>query len=203
VTVQLPGRTFDVVRVAGVPIRFHISLLALPVLGFLLGWGLVGGLAAFGIIFLHEVGHAVVVRLAGGRPTGILLHVLGGWCEWRGNVSPVGRAAIAWGGVWAQLLIFAVSFLVPVTGLVAAELVAVARGWNVQVMVLNLIPMPPFDGAEAWPLIPMLWRKWGWADRWYRLRTFRERRAKAKRAKHLSVVDSGRNMPRDSDKYLH
>jgi stage IV sporulation protein FB len=150
--------TLEVGRLGGVPLRFHVSILALPILKFVLGWSAVGALASLGIILAHELGHAAVVRMAGARPLNIVLTAFGGWCAWQGGAGPIGRACIAWGGVWAQLLILAASLLFEPMGPVSAELIATAQGWNVSVLLLNLIPLKPLDGAEAWGLPWLLGR---------------------------------------------
>jgi hypothetical protein len=85
----------------------------------------------------------------------------GGLCRWSGNPTRFERAAIAWGGVLAQgvLLVGAVALAftgvwasVPGGNLLGGALIYT----NLMIMGLNLIPLPPLDGAEAWPLLGML-----------------------------------------------
>ena len=33
-------------------------------------------------------------------------------------------------------------------------------GTNFLIILINLIPVPPLDGAQAWQLIPLLYRRW-------------------------------------------
>lgn len=66
------------------------------------------------------------------------------------------RICIAWGGVWAQtLVLLALGPVVRADSLVASVVV----GCNVAMMLVNLIPLVPFDGAEAWVLPLLLGRR--------------------------------------------
>jgi stage IV sporulation protein FB len=148
----------------GVPIRAHWStpIACLIFSGFT--FRPVMWFAILTLILFHELGHAFVVKRAGGKVLSADLTAFGGVCRWEGEVSAVGRAAIAWGGVWAQLLVYFVTVATlffwgypsnPATGL----LVAVYTSSNLWMMLFNLIPIPPLDGAEAWKLFPALFRR--------------------------------------------
>lgn len=107
----------------------------------------------------------MVVRHLGGKVYSLDVSALGGLCRWAGHISPIGRACIAWGGVWAQLLLFAGTHLaIAVHGAPSnhamGDLVYVFTLTNVWVMLLNLLPVPPLDGAEAWRLFPLLKYRW-------------------------------------------
>lgn len=147
----------------GVPVRLHWTLPLGALLfsggafapGFWLGFVL--------LVFLHEVGHALLVMKLRHRVTAIDITGFGGMCRWTGAATPVERSVIAWGGVLAQLVLLATAF-----GLVVA-LPVLGRGWtgplfsvflstNIYLMALNLLPFPPLDGANAWKLIPLLRR---------------------------------------------
>jgi Zn-dependent protease len=140
--------------------------------------------AFFGLILLHELGHAFFVRRFGQRLISVEVHGLGGLCTWSGRVSPVQRAVIAWGGVVAQSLVLvgAALFLAthgPPETLAGRQVLAVATWTNVFMIALNLIPVRPLDGAEAWPLIPLLWNR-------RRLREAMAADARAREARALS-----------------
>lgn len=147
----------------------------------------------FGLILLHELGHAYFVRRFKQRVISIEVHGLGGLCMWNGRVSPIERALIAWGGVFAQMLVFAGAqvFLLtygPPATLGGRQILEVATWTNLFVIALNLIPVRPFDGAEAWPLLPLLWNR-------RRVRAAKEADARAREARtrsrtKLAVADA-------------
>lgn len=155
------GYSLYVGRLLGQPIRIHASL---P-LGLLFATGMRFAPGAWlGIallVLVHELGHGLLVRVRGGRVTGVLLHALGGECAYVGITSPFDRALIAWGGVLGQALMIPMSYLLlgifpgPFTSF-SADFFGVMLGWNVIVIVINLLPVPPLDGARAWSLFPML-----------------------------------------------
>jgi Zn-dependent protease len=145
----------------GAPMRVHWTM---PVGAFLLGraqfvpvfWA-----AFFLIVLWHELGHALMVRRCGHRVVSVDVTGFGGLCRWAGSATPFERSLIAWGGVVAQgvLLVGALgarALLGPPTSALLAEIESAAIQWNLSLIVLNLLPMRPFDGAEAWPLF-RLW----------------------------------------------
>jgi Zn-dependent protease len=124
--------------------------------------------AAFVVLILvHEIGHAVLVRRYGLSVLSIDVHGAGGVCRWAGHASEVDRAKIAWGGVVAQaLLLVATTLMAPVAPShpLVLQVVQTWTATNVLVIALNLLPVRPFDGAEAWTLFR--WRNLrGWGRR--------------------------------------
>jgi membrane-associated protease RseP (regulator of RpoE activity) len=114
------------------------------------------------LVLLHELGHAAVVRYHGHEVESLDVHGLGGLCRWSGLATPIERATIAWGGVWAQMVIFAgahvaLAALGDPTSAFVAQLAHAATSVNLWLMAINLIPLPPLDGAEAWSLFRLLW----------------------------------------------
>ncbi len=150
-------------RIAGVPLRLHWTALvgAFVFTGFRFDPVTWGTFAA--LILAHELGHALVVKAAGGTPTLIELTGYGGLCHWRGEVSAISRACIAWGGVWAQLLVLAAaeawqySAGMPET-FTGVRVLTTLIDSNTWMIALNLLPIPPLDGAEAWRLPILLGR---------------------------------------------
>ncbi|MBK7863347.1 MAG: hypothetical protein IPJ65_33055 [Archangiaceae bacterium] len=150
-------------KIADVSVRVHWSALigAYVFTGF--RYDAVEWACFFGLVLAHEVGHALVVKAAGAQATLIELTGYGGACHWGGAPSAIGRACIAWGGVWAQLLllagaeawVFAVSM--PRTYL-AMRIYAALTVTNCWLIAVNLLPVPPLDGAEAWRLPILLGR---------------------------------------------
>jgi Zn-dependent protease len=176
---------FSLGRVGGVSLRAHV----LTILGalFFTGFRFEPGawLGFFLLVLLHEVGHALVVRRYGLQVSSIDLHAFGGVCHWSGQATSWQRAVIAWGGVMAQALL-----LVVTTGIVAivgsphsafvAQIVYVFTATNLWLIVLNLAPIPPLDGAEAWKILGQLRARW---DAYRAQRTFRSPRRAAARDK--------------------
>jgi Zn-dependent protease len=129
-----------------VPIKLHATL---PLgLFFFSGFRFdpVHWLCTIVLIGLHELGHAWVVKRVGGTATEVVIHGFGGWCAWNGDVSKLGRAAIACGGVAAQLLSLGVWPQSPAALHVFWSLTA-SNAWMIG---FNLLPFRPLDGAEAW-----------------------------------------------------
>lgn len=123
-------------------------------------------LAFMAPVLVHEFGHALMVWRSGARVDRIDVLPFGGICAWRGELSPVQRACVAFAGVWAQLVAFAIAK--PVVLLLAGSMTTPQRQFaevfttsNLWLVALNLLPFEPFDGAEAWRLVPLLVRgKW-------------------------------------------
>jgi hypothetical protein len=132
------------------------------------------------LVMLHEVGHALLARRYGMRVTAIRLHGLGGHCAYFGAPTPWHRAVIAWGGVMMQgvLLLVALTWLFGAGRPQSAFLYHFQDAWlasNIFLIVLNLLPIDPLDGGQAWRALPMLRKRW--QDR--------------KRRAHLRVIDPG------------
>jgi Zn-dependent protease len=160
-----------VAHVGGVSIRVHglslFSVLAVPlgpaVEGVVLGF--------FVLVLVHEGGHAVVAQLVGAKVTGIDLSPFGGLCFVEGALSPLRRALFAWGGVAAQGLLAIPMLLLP-SHLLAEHplldgLVFVLVHVSGLAAFVNLVPVEPLDGAQAWRLFPLLgdrlrsrWARW-------------------------------------------
>lgn len=159
-----------VMRIRGVPLRLHWTL---PIGALLLSGGrLAPGvwLGVLGLILLHELGHAFVVHRVGLVNLGIDLTGFGGVTRWAGDPTPRDRALVAWGGVLAQLVVLAVALpIVLVFGIGPGFLGDLAHALtysNLLLIAINLIPIRPLDGAEAWPLFGHLFRGWGRKRRW-------------------------------------
>jgi Zn-dependent protease len=152
-------------RLRGAPVRLHWSI---PIGAVVLGrfqfvpWFWASFLV---LVLIHELGHAAFVWAAPARVVAIDAHGAGGLCQWEGEVSEIGRALIAWGGVVAQAVVlfvaYAVLFVVgPPTSAMGAGIGRAFTEGNLWLIAVNLIPIPGFDGASAWPLFPALARKW-------------------------------------------
>lgn len=150
----------------GAPILLHITtpLGAWVVSGF--NFAPMAWLGFFVLVLLHELGHALMVRKAGAWVQRLEILPIGGRCAWSGNVSPLARSCIAFAGVWMQLLLYiAVRVFLSYFGqkLPASvdPLITVLTSINLLMIAINLLPVEPLDGAEAWKVFPLLFKK-GW-----------------------------------------
>jgi stage IV sporulation protein FB len=152
----------QIARIRGAPVRIHWSV----ALGALFFTGLrfepAAWFAFLALVLVHELGHAVVVLRCGLRVVGIDVLAFGGVCRWSGDSTPLQRAVIAWGGVLAQLLLLGATWgVVLATGAPTSrfgmELVSVFTETNLWLAMINLLPIPPLDGATAWTL-PRAWK---------------------------------------------
>lgn len=137
------------------PVRVHWSM---PVGAFILcGFAFVPGawLGFLILILAHELGHALFAKALGCEVFSIDAHAVGGFCEITGYVTGKQRSLIAWGGVLAQLAVLLtvplLSLLLPAWPFVV-QLLSVLTTTNLILIALNLLPVWPFDGAEAWRL---------------------------------------------------
>jgi Zn-dependent protease len=150
-------------RVRGAPLRIHW---ATPLGLFLLsGFRIVPG-AWLGfplVILLHELGHAVLAWTRGLRVVSVDVLAYGGVCRHTLG-TPLDGSIVAWGGVLAQGLLAAIAFplaaMLSPTGFLGELFYALTLG-NAWMIVFNLLPIPPLDGAEAWKLFGRLGRRRG------------------------------------------
>jgi stage IV sporulation protein FB len=159
--VRLQGQSLHLGKIMGQPVAIHLSL---PIgLLFITGLRFEPGawLAIIVLVLMHELGHGVLVKLRGGRVTSIMLHAFGGECAYVGATRPMDLAIIAWGGVLGQALAMPIAALVllfvpvPQTSFFA-DFFGIIFGYNLVMIVINLLPLPMLDGGRAWGLIPLL-----------------------------------------------
>ncbi|HET9754648.1 MAG TPA: hypothetical protein VFP52_16875 [Myxococcales bacterium] len=130
------------------PIRLHWSLLlgallfcaAQPRPLLLLGYLL--------LLLAHVLGHLLATIGTRLRVSGVMLHALGGELLGAGEVSPARRSFIALSGVLAQLALLALALRVAMP----ADLHDAFTRRNGVMLLLNLVPLAPLDGAQAWRL---------------------------------------------------
>ncbi len=129
-----------------------------------LGWFLLTYVSLFGIVLLHEFGHAFACRSVGGEAGNIVLWPLGGIAF----VKPPPRpGALLWSIAAGPLVNV---LLVPVTlGLIALIEIAIPEGQlvglrqyvsvlaiiNVMLLIFNIMPVYPLDGGQM--LHAVLW----------------------------------------------
>ncbi len=145
--------------IRGIPIRLHITLLAVFALMLLrFGWmGIPAGVILFGSVLLHELGHSVVAQRYGIRIASIDLHLLGGMAMMTEMPrTPRQEILIAAAGPLVSfllgLLFVGLSFLLGASLNMGApgpvDLLAYAAAVNVAMAVFNLVPALPMDGGR-------------------------------------------------------
>lgn len=182
------GKTFQVARIAGVPVAIDAGLAVLAALFWLVlsfqvlpvaspdtpfvQIGLVA--AATVVAFLmsilaHELGHAAVAKRNDITVLGINLNVFGGYAKLdRQAPTPRSEFSIAAAGPAVNLflggLFIAVALAVRFANIsLLTGAVAWLAGMNIVLAVLNLFPAAPLDGGRI--LTAALWRRTGDPDR--------------------------------------
>jgi stage IV sporulation protein FB len=130
--------------------------------------------ALFFLLLAHELGHAAVARWRHVEVYRIQLFFIHGTCSHAEPYYEEDDVLIAWGGVAAQLAVLVIALgadlllaaLSPYAYYLASPLLRVLIETNLLIMILNLIPVAPLDGAKAWRALPLLgeWAKqksWG------------------------------------------
>lgn len=165
----------------GAPIRLHFTILLLGL--WFGGLRFVPGIwVAFCLVVLiHEMGHAFLVRRFGHTVLSIDVHGLGGWCRWAGISTPYERAVIACGGVIAQGILLVLTLAVVglvgrPTSSIGAQVYHAFVTTNLWIMLFNMLPIPPLDGAEMMELFRMKRDEW-------RVNRFVKQQHKVKREK--------------------
>lgn len=152
-------RFFDV---RGAPVYLHLSIpiaLAVVAIASRLQWKPLAWIVGFAtVILVHELGHAALLWRFRIPVIYIYVHPLGGQCAFADWATPWQRALVAWGGVLGQLLLFAVVCLAGALSILprwmfTTNVVYVLTGINLFVAVLNLLPIPPLDGRDAWRIV--------------------------------------------------
>ena len=130
--------------------------------------------AFFFLLSAHELGHAVVAMWRNVKVRRIQLFFFHGSCTHDDPYYEEDDVLIAWGGVAAQFVVLAIAFcaelllaatLSPISYLRAVPLFRVLIETNLVIMIFNLIPIEPLDGAKAWRILPIL-REWAQRKSW-------------------------------------
>jgi Zn-dependent protease/predicted transcriptional regulator len=180
----MPGRSFRIARIAGIPVGvspWWLAIVALitwslgasyfpeeihgisPGVSYALGLG--SALLLFASILAHEFGHALVARRAGIEVEEIDLWLLGGVSRMRGEAHDPDdelRYALAGPAVTAVIAVCfgVVALLLPSsTPAVVRALVEYQVLVNALILVFNMLPAFPLDGGRV--LRSLLWRRSG------------------------------------------
>lgn len=150
-----------VARPWGIPIQLHWSI---PVGAFVFGrFQIVPGfwLAFFLLVLIHELGHAMLVRRYHLAIEAVQVHGLGGVCAYSGYPSALERSIIAWGGVLAQAVLLGLTYAFVWTvgspaSAFGSQMIHAFTWTNLIIMGINLLPIRPLDGAEAWKVFGLM-----------------------------------------------
>ncbi|KRD79590.1 hypothetical protein [Lysobacter sp. Root983] len=203
-------REFVPFRLLGAPVVFHWSVLVVVALILSLSFrsnpltAAVGVLAYLLLIVAHEAGHAWVARRHGLYVESLRIYPMHGGCVHESARTPAQDIAIAWGGVGAQALLFGLAMLIGAlpssTGMLASLQTAVVIAWgpvNLMILVLNLLPVPPLDGARAWRVLP--WMRQRWRMRAQAKPVKPKPRASGERGQVVSLDEHRKRKPRSDD----
>ena len=156
-------------RPLGARVHIHWSVGVAAALLFATSWrqplhALVAVASYFGIILLHEIGHAAFAKRLGYQPWDIYLSFVHGRCVCEQPDTRREESIVAWGGVLFQLGValplIALNALTPLGSVpYFGTLIAFLGYFSLLIALLNLAPARGLDGALAWPLIPMLLRE--------------------------------------------
>jgi stage IV sporulation protein FB len=125
---------------------------------------LIAIVAYFAAMLLHEWGHVVLARRHLCAVYGIDLYPLVGITRLEMPRTRFAQCAIAWGGLLFQAVVGIPIFLwIKLVGYTPLEVVNAFLGvfsfLTVVMLVLNILPIPPLDGALAWGIVPLLLRR--------------------------------------------
>jgi len=161
--------SWQLMKWRGVPVVLSWTmLLALPWFYYRQGsWpGMaIAFLAFFFLMLIHELGHAAMAKWRKVPVLGIHLYVMHGLCRHEEPDREVDEIWIAWGGVAAQGVVFLLALGVSellerfafIYWVYASPMLHVLTVTNVFLILINLVPIPPLDGAKAWLVVPRLW----------------------------------------------
>ncbi|MCB9609349.1 MAG: hypothetical protein H6716_22340 [Polyangiaceae bacterium] len=148
------------------------------------------------VVVIHELGHIVLLRRYRLPVLALNLHGAGGEAHTSDWITPWQRCVVAWGGVLAQLSVFFVLGglarlkLLPHT-VKEHDLYDALVGANLLIALVNLLPFPGLDGAEAWKLPRFMYLRGKGAYYEGQLRSVEEAK------KRLEAEDDDAPPPRD------
>lgn len=163
-------RLTELMRINGVSVYVHWSILALAVLMLVNAsrrplLTLVAGAAWLTVMFIHECGHMIAAHRRGSEVLSIELYPIFGITRFQIPWSDFDHCVIAWGGVLAQLAV-GIPFVLWLAfiGYTRFEpvnaVLALLGVYNLSTAAFNLLPIVPMDGAIAWRIVPAFIRRY-------------------------------------------
>ncbi len=126
----------------------------------------IGAVALFLVMMAHEFGHVAMLRRRGLKVAAISLFGLHGETSYNEyDAKPGDAIAVAWGGVAAQVAVLVLALAanafipfheVPLSLVVWAPMYFVFTKFNIFLIIIALLPIGPFDGHEAWRVLPRM-----------------------------------------------
>ena len=134
--------------------------------------------AFFFLMLVHELGHAATAKWRRVPVLEIRMFIMHGLCRIEGPDKRTDAIWIAWGGVLAQFAVWLIalgvsellqahSFTAYWAAYSALDILITA---NFIIMMVNLVPVAPLDGATAWLVVPLVLERLPNPKRWWRHR---------------------------------
>ena len=157
------------IKIFGAPVYIHWSALAFMAFIVIFSFKtpiltVIFMASYFGVILLHEFGHALFAHKLGAQVYRIDLGLIHGVCHYENPYEQKHNSLIAWGGVAMQTAIAVpVLLLAQISFVEKSQLLApvvIFLGYiNLLVALFNIAPSKLLDGGEAWRIIPILVRE--------------------------------------------
>lgn len=174
---QKPDSSFRLFQFAGITVYLHYIWLLVAYWQIVqrasthssLIWNIGEYLGLFGIVLLHEFGHAFATRQVGGTADTILLWPFGGIAYVQSPARPGAELwSIAAGPLVNVALVVPLTLVLTLSGLpivggyVSSDLgICLQNLWaiNIALLIFNILPIYPLDGGQI--LRSLLWFKFG------------------------------------------
>jgi Zn-dependent protease len=155
-------------------INFNIYLTSLFNILFILVYfkSLFGLIAAFItlniLIIIHELGHALIIKLLKYKVVSIDIHFAGGKCIYEEVYYEIHDILISWGGILMQILLLLLSIIIAIilskykfflNNKVIESIFYILIIINFMTIIFNLCPIPNLDGERALKIFPYLINK--------------------------------------------
>jgi len=142
----------------GIPIRIHPLLWIVLVCSALTGH-LIELLVLFGVVFIHEMGHASAAACFRWRVKEIRLLPFGGVAEMEedGNIPAWQELLVVLAGPLQNAIMISVAFLCRAAGWWSASWTDYFMDVNLMIALFNLMPVYPLDGGRLIRIVLGLW----------------------------------------------
>jgi len=157
-TGPLPRGVLAVGRIGSTRLLLHWSAPLVPLLwgGFTADWWGMSGMVV--VLLVHAFGHILVARRESVSVSWCVIDGTGGQVQRRGRTPRPQALRVAWGGTLAQLGLLLLSGMIRLIWPSVNEagyhtlFDALVFG-NTILILLNLLPFQPFDGADGWGML--------------------------------------------------